>query len=138
MISRKKQSAKGNPELTPLELEIMQIIWGRGNATAAEVGEALGPARPLAGTTIHTVLANLRKKGYLEPIPTVERVLRFAPCVPREQVATRSLRQVMRNFFGNSPQRLLAHLMREEAVSQTELAELQAMLRANRKKENKP
>jgi predicted transcriptional regulator len=75
------------------------------------------------------VLANLRKKGYLEPIPTVERVLRFAPCIPREQIATRSLRQIMRDFFGNSPSRLMAHLMNEEKVDEAELKEIRSMLR---------
>lgn len=138
MVRKKNESQRGEPAITPLELEIMQIIWQRGNATAAEVGDALGPDRPLAGTTIHTVLANLRKKNYIKPIPTIERVLRFAPCVPREQVATRSLRKLMQDFFGNSPQRLLAHLMREETVSEAEMAELQNMLRTSKKKERKP
>lgn len=135
MGRKKKSNAGGEPELTGLELEIMQAIWKRGNATAAEVGEEL--KRPLAGTTIHTVLANLKAKGFIEPIPTVERVLRFAPVVAREKVATRSLRQVMRDFFGGSPQLLLAHLLKEEKVSESELAELKAMLRDSKKKENR-
>jgi predicted transcriptional regulator len=92
------------------------------------VGRALADRRPLADTTIHTVLANLRKKGYIEPIPTVERVLRYAPRVPREQVATRSLRQIMRDFFGDSPGRLMAHLMSEEKVDRAELTEIRKML----------
>lgn len=133
---KKTQVKGGEPELTGLELEIMQVIWKRGNATAAEVGEDL--ARPLAGTTIHTVLANLRAKGFIEPIPTVERVLRFAPVVAREKVASRSLRQLMRDFFGGSPQLLLAHLLKEEKVGEAELAELKAMLRDSKKKENRP
>lgn len=123
-----KKSPAELPELTGLELELMRVIWERGTATAAEIGEALGPRRPLAGTTIHTVLANLRRKGSIEPVPTVERALRFAPRIPRDQVATRTLRQVMQNFFGNSPQRLMAHLLREESVSEAELGELKKLL----------
>lgn len=129
MVRRKKELTEGAPELTPLELELMRIFWERGSATASEISQALGEARPLADTTIHTVLANLRKKGYLEPVPTIERALRYAPAVPQGQVATRSLRQIMRDFFGGSPKRLLAHLISEENVDERELAELRKMLR---------
>ncbi len=136
-MPRKKKDPAGAPELTGLELEIMQVVWGRGNATAAEVGAALGRKRPLAATTIHTVLANLRAKGFIKPIPTVERVLRFAPVVAREKIASRSLRQLMSAFFGGSPQRLLAHLIKEEKVGTAELAELRALLNDAAKKETK-
>jgi predicted transcriptional regulator len=125
------------PPLGPLELTLMQVIWERGSATAAEVGKALRKERPLADTTIHTVLANLREKGYLEPIPTVERALRFAPRVPREQVARRSLRQLLDEFFGGSPRRLMAHLIQQERVDETELAEIRKLFRSAGKKGEK-
>lgn len=118
------------PHLTPLELTLMQVIWERGDATAAEIRQALHKERPLADTTIHTVLAKMREKGYIEPIPTVERALRFAPRVTRDQVAHRSLRQLLDAFFGGSPRRLMAHLMREETMDEAELAEVRKLLRS--------
>jgi len=134
-MGRKPQPhPKGLPPLTPLELTMMQVVWERGSATAGEVGLALRKDRPLADTTVHTVLAKLREKGYLEPIPTVERALRFAPCVPRERVARRSLRQLLDDFFGGSPRRLMAHLIRQEKVDATELAEIRQLLRSARRK----
>lgn len=129
MAKQKEKKTSELPALSPLETELMQVIWEQGNATAAEVARALAEHRPLADTTVHTVLANLRKKGYLEPIPTVERSMRFAPCVRREAVATRTLRQLLHDFFGNSPQRLMAHLLHEEKVDQAELEEIRKMLR---------
>jgi len=139
-MSREKQGTPDRlPKLTPLELTVMQVVWERGNATAAEVGHALHKTRPLADTTIHTVLAKLREKGYIEPIPTVERSFRFAPCVPREHVARRSLRQLLNEFFGGSPQRLMAHLIQEEKVDEMELAEIQKLFRTVKRRggENK-
>lgn len=134
MARKPKRTKDGSAELTPLELTIMQILWERGNATAAEVGDALKEQRPLADTTIHTVLANLRKKGYIEPIPTVERALRFAACVPREQVAGRWLSGLMRDFFGGSPRRLMAHLIQQNNVDETELDEIRRLLESGRGK----
>ncbi len=137
MARKPKHPTGGSPELTPLELTIMQIVWEQGNATAAEVGQALQEKRPLADTTIHTVLANLRKKRYLEPIPTVERALRFAPSVRREQVAGRWLKGLMRDFFGGSPRRLMAHLIKEEKVDAAELAEIRKLLQSGSTKGGK-
>jgi predicted transcriptional regulator len=130
MPRRKKKPHPGLAEPTPLELEIMQVVWARGDATAAEVARALGARRELADTTIHTVLANLSRKGYLRPVPTIERALRFAPAVEREQVAARSLRQLLRDFFDGSPRRLMAHLVKQEAVDARELAEIRKILKS--------
>ena len=128
-MARKRKSTQGElPELTPLENQLMRVIWEQGNATAAEIGETLKDDRPLAATTIHTVLSNLRKKGYIEPVPTVERSLRFAPRVAAEQVAGRSLRRLMGEFFGGSPQRLMAHLIQEEKPDAAELEKIRKIL----------
>lgn len=137
MPRKKKPRIPGTPELTPMELEIMQVIWSRGSATAAEVGQALAPRRALAATTIHTVLANLRKKGYVEPIPTVERALRFGPCIGREQVAGHSLRRLIGDFFGGSARRLMAYLVNED-VDERELDEIRKLLNAKGGKGKKP
>ena len=128
MAGRKAGSGAGGDELTPLELELMKVVWERGTATGAEVGAALADSRPLADTTIHTVLANLRKKGYLELVPTVERSLRFAPAVAREAVAAKSVWKVLGDFFAGSPQRLMAHLIGEGRVDEAELEEIRRML----------
>jgi predicted transcriptional regulator len=134
MARKKKRGSRGRPELTPLETDLMQILWERGDANAAEVGEALKGKRPLAPTTVHTVLSNLKKKGYLRLVPTVERSLRYAPAVPREQVGARRLKDLLGEFFGGSPQRLMAHLIKEGNVDEVELAEIRAMLESAERK----
>lgn len=128
MAGRKPGSGVGGDELTPLELELMKVVWERGTATGGEVAAALAETRPLADTTVHTVLANLRRKGYLKLVPTVERSLRFAPTVERNAVAAKSVWKVLGDFFAGSPQRLMAHLIGEGAVDEAELVEIRRML----------
>jgi len=113
----------------------MQVIWERGTATAAEVREALKPGHPLADTTVHTVLGRLRDKNCIEPVPTVERALRFATKVERDQVAGRSLRRVLGDFFEGSPRRLMAQLLAEERISEEELEEIRRLLDSTSPKE---
>ncbi|MCX7013063.1 MAG: BlaI/MecI/CopY family transcriptional regulator [Candidatus Sumerlaeota bacterium] len=135
MPRRPKPRPQGLEELTPLETEIMQVVWDCGDATAAEIAQTLRKTPPLADTTIYTVLARLRKKGYIAPIPTIERSLRFAPVIPREQVGGRSLRGLLQDFFGNSPRRLLAHLLQAGEVDEKELAEIRKLLKKTGPKE---
>jgi BlaI family penicillinase repressor len=130
MGRKPRQKTPGQPDLTGLELEVMQVVWERGKANAAEVGKAFLGRRELAPTTIHTVLANLRKKGYLDLVPTTERALRYAPRVAREQVGGRRLRSLLHEFFGNSPRRLMAHLMQEGSFDEAELEEIRKLIQS--------
>jgi predicted transcriptional regulator len=135
MVREKRPKTVEKGDLTALELEVMQTIWDRGTATAAEVGEAL--ERDLAPTTIHTVLAHLREKGAIEPIPTIERALRFAPILQREEIGNSRLKRLLKEFFGGSPKRLMAHLLSEDGVDEKELEEIRALLEDSEGKEGK-
>ncbi len=48
--------------LAELQLAIMQVLWDRQEATVAEVREALNGERPLAHTTIVTMLTKMEAK----------------------------------------------------------------------------
>lgn len=49
--------------LTELQLEILGVLWERGEATAVEVREALRPGRELAQTTVSTLLSRLERRS---------------------------------------------------------------------------
>jgi BlaI family transcriptional regulator, penicillinase repressor len=58
------EHAGASPALTELQLFLMKVLWERGEATVGEVQQALQAAsRPLAGTTIATLLSRLEKRG---------------------------------------------------------------------------
>ena len=49
-----------------LEATVMDLMWDRGEeASVRDVLEALHPQRPLAYTTVMTVMDNLHRKGFL-------------------------------------------------------------------------
>lgn len=111
-------------ELTDLETEIMQVVWKRPTATAAEVREALLPDRPLALTTVITVLERLRRKKMVHAVPTIERSRRYRAGIPKETIANNLLANLMRRFFNNSPASLVAHIVRHESIDESELNEI--------------
>ena len=51
--------------LTELELELMNVLWRKGRATVQEIRDALAEQRPLAYTSISTMMGILEKKGYV-------------------------------------------------------------------------
>jgi predicted transcriptional regulator len=116
------------PELSPLELEVMNVIWELGECTSADVITEFTKKRRLANTTIRTVLSNIRKKGYLEVVPSVEPRIRFRPRVTKRTVTRRTVKQLLQNMFEDSPREAIAFLLEEEDIDGNELEEIKKML----------
>jgi len=125
------------PELSRLELDVMDVVWTLGECSSAEVIASYQERRPLAPTTIRTVLANLRKKGYLQPVPTVERGFRLKATVSRESIARRSMRDVFQNLFQGSLRQAIACLLSEEQPSDEEMEEIRQILASQSSKKKR-
>jgi predicted transcriptional regulator len=120
---------RGERALSGLETEVMQVVWKRGTVSAGEVREALLPARPLAHTTILTVLENLRKKKAVRVVPSVGREKKFRAAVAKETVAGQLLGSLRRRFFNGSAASLVAHLIESGNVDDAELQEIRDLIR---------
>ncbi len=95
-------------ELSRREREIMNIVFGRGEATAAEVWERLSdqPSR----TAVRTMLRILEDKGQLEHEKRGRQHV-YRPTAPRERVGRKAFRGVLHTFFdGSLEEAVAAHL----------------------------
>lgn len=132
----KTKNANDLPRLSRLERDVMSIVWNltehARDCPSADVVQTYQQKRSLADTTIRTVLRNLRKKGYVEPVPTIERGMRLRPTVAREVVARRTLRELVEGFFDGSPRRAISFLLKEEAIDEDELAAIRHVLEETR------
>jgi predicted transcriptional regulator len=77
----KKQERK----LTDAELEIMHVLWELDGGTVREVHELLNQQRPLAYTTVMTMMNILEEKGHLTRRKE-GRAFRYQPVRPKSQV----------------------------------------------------
>ena len=111
----------------------MNVIWDLGEPTSADVVEAFNTIRPLAPTTIRTVMTKIEEKGYLQRIPTTERALRYRAAAPRETVATQSLKSLVGRLFGGSSKMAILQLLSDEKVDAAELEEIQKLIRRRKK-----
>jgi BlaI family penicillinase repressor len=111
---------KKSPTLTDAEHRIMEIVWRQGEASVADVADALEGKDGTAYTTILTMMRILRDKGYLTCRKS-GRAHIYRPKVDRETAARKAVRQLLTKFFAGSPGELVLSFLREEEISPAEL-----------------
>ncbi len=113
--------------LTDLELAIMQVIWDAHPeplAVRAVVDRLTEANRPLAYTTVQTMMNILRRKGVLEVRAGKGRAHQYRARWTRAEARRSMTREFVQKLFGGRAQPLLAHLLEHESVSREELADL--------------
>ena len=131
MANRGRRPAQSK-DLSEMELDIMGIIWRLGECTSLQIIQEYCAKRPLAETTIRTVLANLRRKGYLELAATTAAVYVYRSAVSRESIARRNLRKLVGRLFGGSPKEAIAYLIEDEDLDEEEIRAIQDLIAAKR------
>src|SRR5262245_35052862 len=86
--------------LTPLELDIMKAVWRRPPITVREVQEAIRPARPLAYTTVLTIMDRLHQKGFLNRT-LQQRTHLYEPAIDYTEVRDDAVQTLIKSFFGS-------------------------------------
>ena len=115
------------PTLTARELAIMKIVWDRKGATVREVHEALKSVRPVAYTTVMTLMNILAGKGYLER-ERHDRAYFYTPVRKRQQVLQSMVRDFVDRVFDGAAQPLRVHLVKEQPITAAERRELQRLM----------
>jgi len=109
--------------LTDAELEIMHVVWELGSATVRQVHEVLSARRPVAYTTVMTMLGLLAKKGHLEREES-GRAFVYAPAYPKGRVVSRMLDDFVARVFRGSARPLVLALLKDRKISRRELDEI--------------
>lgn len=118
---------KKSDTLTGQELEIMKVIWPRAQATVRDVYDALRAERPIAYTTVQTMMNILETKGHLRKQPGDKATI-YAPVRPQHLVVRSMVREFVHRVFEGSARPLLVHLIKEKGLTARERRELQKLL----------
>lgn len=116
-------------KLTPLELEIMHVLWEEGPANVQSVQQKL--KRPLAYTTVQTMLNILHRKGKVKRT-LKERAYFYTPAVSRSHVTRQHIGDIIDRLFGGSAESLVMSLVETKHLTPEKLARLQELLEENR------
>lgn len=119
---------RAKDRLSPLEWEIMEVIWQLGGTPSVrEVLEHAYPRGEKAYTTIQTVMNHLEDKGYLKK-KKIGLVNFYRPVKKRADVVRRETDRFVQNVFGGSFQALAGYLIQSDSLSQAEIDDLQRLI----------
>lgn len=122
-MPRQKNSGEA---LTPLELEIMNVLWETGPANVQAVQARL-TGRTLAYTTVQTMLNVLYRKGKVKR-RLKDRAYLYQPVVSRQKAVTQAVGDMLDRFFGGSADSLVLSLVETRKLTPEALARIQQLL----------
>lgn len=123
-------------ELSRRERQIMDVVYQRGEISAAEIQAAIPD--PPGYSAVRALLTLLIKKRHLRHRKDGRRYL-YSPVVSRERVKRTMLGRVVETFFGNSVENVVATLIDMSATRMTEdeLERLQRLINEHRREGGK-
>jgi BlaI family transcriptional regulator, penicillinase repressor len=119
-----KQLQTPNP--TAAELEILRVLWDRGDSTVREVHEVLNAARPTGYTTVLKLMQIMTAKGLLKRNED-QRAHVYEASLAAEQTKRRLVGDLLERAFGGSASELMMHALSRRGSAE-EIAEIRRML----------
>jgi predicted transcriptional regulator len=104
---RKGRTAREIPP--PLELQCLTALWSLGEANVQAVRELLAPTKPLAYTTVMTMLDRLTRKEVLSR-RKVGRSFVYTPAVTRDEIRRLAIQELVESLFEGSVGNLRGYL----------------------------
>lgn len=115
-------------KLSGRQLAIMRVLWDRGEATVAEVQASLDIEKPLAYSTVATVISRMEQKGLVAH--RVEgRMHHYRATVSEDQFGDSMIGEIVERVFGGSPAELVSHLLTTEQIDAEELDRIKQLVR---------
>jgi predicted transcriptional regulator len=130
-MARDKKTAI-EKRLTDVELELMGLLWRMGEGTVAAVQAALPPSRPLAYTSVSTMLRILEGKG----VVTTRKQGRghvYVPVIQKSEYEAHAVRDVVDRVFEGMPLALVRQLLENVQLSDADMSELRSLIARKRK-----
>ncbi len=115
------------------EHAVMEALWTRAPLTAAEVCEDVCADRDWTLATVKTLLSRLVAKDAVATEADGKRFL-YSPKIPRARYLGGESRRLVDRLFGGRAAPLVAHLAAQEALTDADIAEIEALLETLKRK----
>ncbi|WP_284125689.1 BlaI/MecI/CopY family transcriptional regulator [Parerythrobacter aestuarii] len=116
------------PQISEAEHAVMEALWQRSPLTAAEVCDTVCETRDWSLATVKTLLSRLVSKDAVATEPDGRRFL-YSPAIARADYVGGESRRLVDRLFGGKAASLVAHLAEAEALTESDIAEIEALLR---------
>lgn len=110
------------------EMQVLAALWDDAPQTAADLTARVGRANGWTQATVKTLLARLVQKGAVAAEADGRRYL-YRPAIDRDAAVGEESQRFVDRLFGGRVSPLIAHLADREALTDTDIAEIEALLR---------
>ena len=114
-------------QLTEVQMAILRLLWGRGEATVADIWEALHSERGWAQTTVATLLTRLERRGVVTHRAD-NRLYVYRALVTEEDVQHSMVSELTGRLFDGDVTALVSHLLTAQEMSPGDLARVRRMM----------
>ncbi len=122
-------SDDSKPErISEAEHAVMEVLWDRGTVSATDVCDEICEERGWSLATVKTLLSRLVQKQAISTRPDGRRFL-YSPLIARADYIGGESRRLVDRLFGGKAASLVAHLAESEALTEDDLAEIEALLK---------
>src|SRR5215475_2220216 len=126
-----------HPRLSKLELQIMEILWNRGECSVREIQEAFPEAKRPAYTTVQTTVYRLERKGAVRILKRISNANIFEAVISQAEVQG-SIMDEMLKLFGGKAKPIMSHLIKTGSLTLDDVHEAEQTLREVDKKRKEP
>lgn len=118
--------------ISDAEHAVMEVLWDQSPLTAQEVVERVDPSRGWSANTVKTLLGRLLAKSAVSAQEDGRRYL-YRPAVEREDYVAGESQRLIDRLFGGKLTPLVAHLAERDKISDSDIAEIEALLKELKK-----
>ena len=112
---------------TSAELEILDVLWQKGNATVRDVHDEINARRPTVYTTVLKLMQIMLEKGLVRRDSQGKAHI-YRPTQSRQQTQKHLVSELLDKAFRGSALKLVQHVLETKPASPEELAEIRRMI----------
>jgi predicted transcriptional regulator len=121
------------PALSEAQLEIMNVVWDRGETTVAEVWSVLSTGRSVARNTVQTLMTRLEEKGWLRHRAEGQ-TFHYQAAHARQATLGRLVQRLVDTAFAGSRSGLMLALLEGRDITPEEADRIRALIDQAEKK----
>lgn len=114
--------------ISDAEHAVMEVLWDESPLTANDVAKRVAPSRGWSANTVKTLLGRLLAKNTIAAEEDGRRYL-YRPLVERGDYVEGESRRLIDRLFGGRLTPLVAHLAERDALTDEDIAEIEALLK---------
>ena len=111
-----------------LEMQILAVLWDKGDLTVRQVLEAMPDGKKRAYTSILSVMQVMEKKGFLSHT-TRGTAHVYKPAINRKKVIAPFMRKVLNEVFAGRPSAMMQALLTEASIDEKEMAQIKEIIK---------